>query len=112
MADDAVVAADTWWTSRTERRRLQIHRLAGRPDTSVHPPVAGQLAIAMPSVRRHRSTVDSGKAADRWWYSEPPDRRAQIWGWLADDELPQRSECEGQLEMPAPRQRHHTAERN
>ncbi|OZF00828.1 hypothetical protein CH300_20005 [Rhodococcus sp. 15-1154-1] len=111
MFYDDVTAADEWWASRTDKRRIQIWRLCEKLAERGHPPVAGQLAIALPSTRRPVARpADAGRSADRWWHGTPPERRAQIRGWLADEDLSVHIECEGQLAMPVPRQRH-TAER-
>ncbi|MGB7236729.1 MAG: hypothetical protein WBD41_12190, partial [Rhodococcus sp. (in: high G+C Gram-positive bacteria)] len=96
----------------TDKRRIQIYKLCEKLAERGHPPVEGQLAIALPSTRRRLTRpADASRSADRWWQNTPPQRRIQIRGWLADDTFFGPIECEGQLEMPVPRQRH-TVERH
>ena len=47
--------------------------------------------------------MDPARAADDWWNSLPPARRAQIHHWV--DRPATHAEVEGQYEIPLPRQR-------
>lgn len=43
-------------------------------------------------------TAAAERAADEWWLSLPPERRAQIHRWV--DGPTHSRECEGQIEIP------------
>lgn len=44
--------------------------------------------------------MSTATVADDWWHGLPPDRRIQIWQWVAGKEAAPHQEVEGQFALP------------